>query len=219
MIFYIIGGVVLLVILLILAGIGIFVAATYNRFVKLRNSVKNSFAQIDAQLQRRFDLIPNLVETVKGYASHEKNLLSNVEASREGYLHAGSNAEKIAMDNRLTSTLKSLFVVSKNYPDLKANATFLNLQEELSETEDKIAFARQFYNDAVTIYNNKLQMFPGNLVAGMFGFREEELFNAVDDADDAPDVDFAVRPAKCPHCMGVIGNEKICPYCGTRVVE
>lgn len=206
------------IIILVLIVMIAFIIVTHNKLVRLRNAVKNSFAQVDAQLQRRFDLVLNLVETVKGYAAHEQNIISKVETSREGYMNAGSNAEKIAMEKRFDSTLKSLFVVTKNYPDLKVNETFLNLQEELSETEDKIAFARQFYNDAVTIYNTNLQMFPGNLIAGMFGFGEEALFNAVDDADDAPEVDFAERPAICPYCTGVIGNEKICPYCGIRVV-
>ena len=180
---WIIGGVVLVAILA-------FVITTYNTLVRLRNKVKNAFAQIDTQLQRRFDLIPNLVETVKGFATHEKELLENVTASRNGYAHASSNGEKMAMNNQLTANLRSLFAVVENYPDLKANTNFLKLQDELSETEDKITYARQFYNDAVTIYNDKIQMFPGNLIAGIFGFREEELFNTDDDAKVAPQVRF-----------------------------
>ena len=183
MIGWIIGGVVLIAVLA-------FVITTYNTLVRLRNKVKNSFAQIDTQLQRRFDLIPNLVETVKGFATHEKELLENVTASRNGYAHATSNGQKMAMNDQLTSSLRSLFAVVENYPDLKANTNFLKLQDELSETEDKITYARQFYNDAVTIYNDKIQMFPGNMVAGIFGFREEELFNTVEDAKEAPKVQF-----------------------------
>ena len=183
---WIIGGVIIVVVIAVLA----FVIKTYNELVRLRNKVKNAFAQIDTQLQRRFDLIPNLVETVKGFATHEKELLENVTASRNGYAHASSNGEKMAMNNQLTSSLRSLFAVVENYPDLKANTNFLKLQDELSETEDKITYARQFYNDAVTIYNDKIQMFPGNIVAGMFGFREEELFNTDDDAKAAPKVQF-----------------------------
>lgn len=179
----IIGIVILVVIIL-------FVIVTYNKLVSLRNKVKNSFAQIDTQLQRRFDLIPNLVETVKGFAEHEKELLENVAASRSGYMNATSNEEKLAMNNQLTSNLRSLFAVAENYPELKANVNFLKLQDELSETEDKISFARQFYNDAVTIYNNKRQMFPGNLVAGIFGFKEEALFDADDKVNEAPKVQF-----------------------------
>lgn len=182
-----IGGIILLVILVVIIG---FVIITYNELVRTRNSVKNSFAQIDTQLQRRFDLIPNLVETVKGFATHERELLENVTASRSGYMSASTNEEKLAMNNQLTSTLKTLFAVSENYPDLKADVNFIKLQDELSETEDKIAYSRQFYNDAVTIYNNKLQMFPGNLVAGMFGFKEEALFATDDEAKEVPKVQF-----------------------------
>jgi len=175
---------------IVIVGIIVFVIATYNKLVQLRNKVKNSFAQIDTQLQRRFDLIPNLVETVKGFADHEKELLENVTASRSGYMNAGSNEEKLAMNQQLTSTLKTLFAVAENYPDLKANTNFLKLQDELAETEEKVAFSRQFYNDSVTIYNNQIQMFPGNIVAGMFGFTEEALFNSDEDAKDAPKVQF-----------------------------
>ena len=183
MIGWIIGAVVVVAVLA-------FVIVTYNNLVLLRNKVKNSFAQIDTQLQRRFDLIPNLVETVKGFATHEKELLENVAASRSGYMNATSNGEKLAMNNQLTSTLRSLFAVVESYPELKSNTNFLRLQDERSETEDKITYSRQFYNDAVTIYNNKIQMFPSNLVAGMFGFREEELFNTDDEAKEAPRVQF-----------------------------
>ena len=183
MIGWIIGGVVVVAIVA-------FVITTYNTLVRLRNKVKNAFAQIDTQLQRRFDLIPNLVETVKGFATHEKELLENVTASRSGYMNASTNGEKMAMNNQLTAGLRSLFAVAENYPDLKANANFLKLQDELSETEDKVTYARQFYNDAVTIYNDKIQMFPGNMVAGIFGFREEELFNTDDAAKEAPRVQF-----------------------------
>ena len=183
MIGWIIFGVIVVAVL-------IFVITTYNELVRLRNKVKNSFAQIDTQLQRRFDLIPNLVETVKGFATHEKELLENVAASRSGYMNASSNGEKLAMNNQLTAGLRSLFAVAESYPELKANVNFLNLQEELSETEDKIAYARQFYNDAVTIYNDKIQMFPGVMVAAILGFREEELFNTEVEAKAAPHIRF-----------------------------
>ncbi|MBQ8188373.1 MAG: LemA family protein [Lachnospiraceae bacterium] len=178
---------IIVVILVVIVG---FVIATYNELVQLRNKVKNSFAQIDTQLQRRFDLIPNLVETVQGFASHEKELLENVTASRSGYMNAGTNQEKLAMNNQLTAGLRSLFAVAESYPELKSNTNFLNMQEELSDTEDKIMFSRQFYNDAVTMYNNKIQMFPGSLVAGMFGFTEEELYDADEKANEAPRVKF-----------------------------
>ncbi len=178
---------IIVVILVVIVG---FVIATYNELVQLRNKVKNAFAQIDTQLQRRFDLIPNLVETVQGFASHEKELLENVTASRSGYMNAGTNQEKLAMNNQLTAGLRSLFAVAESYPELKSNTNFLNMQEELSDTEDKIMFSRQFYNDAVTMYNNKIQMFPGSIIAGMFGFVEEELYDADEKANEAPRVKF-----------------------------
>ncbi len=181
------GVIVCVVVLLVVV---LFVAAIYNTLVIARNRVKNSFAQVDTQLQRRFDLIPNLVETVKGFATHEKELLENITASRSGYMNASSTEEKLEMNNQLTSTLKTLFAVAENYPELKANENFSKLQAELSDTEDKVTYSRQFYNDAVTIYNNKIQVFPNNLVAGIFGFREEVLFNADDATKVAPKVQF-----------------------------
>lgn len=216
-----------IIILVIVVALAAFVITTYNALVKARNRVKNSFAQVDAQIQRRFDLLPNLVDAVKEVASHERALLDNVMASRTGYMNTNNAKEKLAMNNQLNATLRSLFVVSEQYPELKGNTSFLRLQDELSETEDKVTFARQFYNDAVTIYNNKLQMFPGNLIAGMFGFREEELFNVVDEAREAPELfdddeltyDEKKRyPQKCPHCMGVPDGTRYCPYCGAKVV-
>ena len=176
--------------LIILVVIAIWLIATYNGLIQARNKVRNAFAQIDTQLQRRFDLIPNLVETVKGYAAHEKELLENVTASRSGYMNATTAAEKMAADNQLTSTLKTLFAVSENYPELKANENFSKLQDDLKGTEDKVAFSRQFYNDAVTMYNNKLQMFPNNIIAGMFNFKEEDLFKTEEAAKAAPKVQF-----------------------------
>ena len=183
MIGIVIGIVVILVVVL-------FIASTYNTLVKARNRVKNSFAHIDTQLQRRFDLIPTLFETVKGFATHEKALLENVTASRSGYMNAHSTEEKLEMNNQLTSTLKTLFAVTENYPELKADQNFLKLQNELSETEDKVTYARQFYNDAVTIYNNMIQVFPNNLIAGCFGFTEETLFDAEEATKSAPKVQF-----------------------------
>lgn len=178
---------IFLVILIVLVvwGIGV-----YNNLVQGRNKVKNAFAQIDTQLQRRFDLIPNLVETVKGYAKHEQGLLENVTKARSAYMGASSNGEKLAADNELSSTLKTLFAVAENYPDLKANTNYLQLQTELKGTEDKVAFSRQFYNDAVTRYNNSLATFPNNIIAGMFKFSEEELFKTDDGAKAAPKVQF-----------------------------
>lgn len=184
----IIAGIIIIVAVLVL--LFVFVIVTYNNLVVLRNKVKNAFAQVDTQLQRRFDLIPNLVETVQGFASHEKELLENVTASRSGYMSAGSTEERLEANNQLTSTLKTLFAVAENYPELKANTNFLKLQDELTETEEDVAFARQFYNDAVTIYNNKRQMFPSNIIASIFGFKEEALFYSDEEARRAPKVQF-----------------------------
>ena len=178
------------IVLIVVVVIALWLIATYNSLIQARNKVKNAFAQIDTQLQRRFDLIPNLVETVKGYASHEKELLENVTASRSGYMNATTAAEKMAADNQLTSTLKTLFAVSENYPELKANTNFSKLQDDLKGTEDKVAFSRQFYNDSVTKYNDKLLMFPTNIIGSIFGFKEEELFKTDEAAKSAPKVQF-----------------------------
>ena len=224
----VVGIAALLIIVLILVAVAIFVSITYNSLVKARNNVWNSFAQIDVQLQRRFDLLPNLVETVKRYATHEKKIIENVAAARSGYLSAQDAKDKIAVNKQLSSTLKSLYVVSEHYPDLKANQNFMQFQKELAETENKVTFARQFYNDAVTMYNSKLQMFPGNIVARMFGFAEEDLFNMADDdvrtapilfdSDELTDEEKDRYPQKCPHCMGILDGTRNCPYCGARVV-
>lgn len=217
----------IIILLIVVVVLVVYAAVTYNGLVKAKNRVKNSFAQIDAQLQRRFDLLPNLMETVKEVASHEQDLLEKMTASRQGYMNANVAKEKLAMNTQLNSTLRSLSAVSERYPELKGNASFLNLQEELSETEDKVMFARQFYNDAVTMYNNKLQMFPANVIAGMFGFEEEELFNVLDEAREAPQLfdddeltyDEKKRyPQKCPSCNGTPDGTRYCPYCGARLV-
>ena len=168
-------------VLIIIAVIVAWIIVTYNNLVQARNKVRNSFAQVDTQLQRRFDLIPNLVETVKGYSLHENNVLEKITSARSGYMEA---------DNQLTSTLKTLFAVAENYPELKANTNFLHLQDELRATEDKVAFSRQFFNDSVTMYNNSLQLFPSNIIAKLFGFQEEGLFKTEDAARVAPKVQF-----------------------------
>ena len=165
-------GIVIGVIVLI-AG---YVAATYNKLVALRNRVRDQWAQIDVQLKRRFDLIPNLVETVKGYAKHEKETLEAVIQARNTFLRAQTPEEEIASNNQLTGALNKLFALAESYPDLKANQSFLDLQGQLSETEDKIAAARQFYNDTVLMYNNKVEMFPSNIIAGMFKFKAAAFF-------------------------------------------
>ena len=179
--------ILILVVLVIIFGT---VVHMYNRLVNLRNRVKNSYAQIDVQLKRRNDLIPNLVETVKGYASHEKGVLEEVTKARSNVMNASGVKETSAADNQLTGALKTLFAVAENYPDLKANSNFQQLQEQLSDTEDKISYSRQFYNDTVLMYNNACQQFPSNLLAGMFGFKEEEFFEADTSSREVPKVEF-----------------------------
>ncbi len=172
MLLWIILGVALLV---VLYGI-----VQYNGLVRLRNRIESAWSQIDVQLQRRYDLIPNLIETVKGYAAHEKGVFENVTEARSRAMSAEGPAQQAQAENMVTSALKSLFAVAEAYPDLKANQNFALLQEELSGTEGKIAYARQFYNDSVQSYNTKIQTFPSNLVAGSFGFKEREYFEADD---------------------------------------
>src|SRR5262249_18486074 len=150
--------------------------ALYNKLVRQKNQLENSFAQIDTQLQRRYDLIPNLVETVKGYASHEKGVFEAVTAARAATASAQTVDEKAEADNMLTGTLKSLFAVSENYPALKASKNFIELQTELKNTENKIAFARQFYNDSVNKFNNAIVVFPNNIVAGMLRYDKASYF-------------------------------------------
>ncbi len=169
------------IILAIVVILVIAVIVIYNSLVAKRQNVKNAWSQIDVQLQRRFDLIPNLIETVKGYMTHEKEVLEKVTSLRSSWAEANTVAEKSVLDNELSSALKTILAVSENYPDLKANQSFADLQEELRTTENKISFSRQFYNDTVTIYNTKLETFPSNVIASMFGFKEETLFEAESD--------------------------------------
>ncbi len=164
------------IILIILAVAGVFVAGIYNGLVQLRNRCDNSWAQVDVQLRRRYDLIPNLVETVKGYAQHEKETFQKVTEARAQALNAGNVQEQGQAENMLTGALKSLFAVSESYPELKANQNFMMLQEELAGTESKIAYSRQFYNDTVMKFNTKQQVFPSNIIANMFNFQEKEYF-------------------------------------------
>ena len=163
----------------------LYVVVTYNGLVRLRNRIQNAWAQIDVQLRRRYDLIPNLVETVKGYATHEKGTFESVTQARANAINAQGPAAQAQAENMISGALKSLFAVSEDYPDLKANQNFLSLQEELSGTEGRIAYARQYYNDAVLRLNTKIQSFPSNLLAGMFGFKEHEYFEA-DDTSRGP---------------------------------
>lgn len=179
--------IVIIVALIIIIGTFIHM---YNNLVGLRNLVKNSYSQIDVQLKRRNDLIPNLVETVKGYAAHEKGVLEEVTKARTSVMNASTVEETSAADNQLSGALKSLFAVAENYPDLKANSNFQQLQYELTDTEDKIAYSRQFYNDAVMKYNNACQQFPSSMMAKLFNFKEEEFFQAPESETAVPEVNF-----------------------------
>ena len=156
--------------------LGLFLIITYNGLVKLRQRVQNAWSQVDVQLKRRYDLIPNLVNTVKGYATHEKETFENVTRARTMAMGAGTVADQSQAENMLSGALKTLFAVAENYPDLKANTNFVKLQDELTDTESKIAFSRQFYNDIVQKFNTKIELFPTNLVAGMLGFQKADYF-------------------------------------------
>jgi LemA protein len=183
--------IVLLVLIALVVVVGLWVLGMYNGLVRLKNRIESAWSQIDVQLQRRYDLIPNLVETVKGYASHEKDTLERVIQARNQAMSAQGVANQAQAENVITGALKSLFALSEAYPDLKANQNFLALQEELSGTEGKIAYARQFYNEAVQTYNTKTQTFPSALVAGRFGFKQREYFEADDTSRGPVKVDFS----------------------------
>ena len=181
----------LIVIVVIVVILAIALIGMYNNLVRMRNRVDNAWAQVDVQLQRRLDLIPNLVETVKGYASHESGTLQAVTEARTAAMSATTPEDRAEAENMLTGALKTLFAVSEAYPDLKASTNFLDLQAQLSETEDKIIYMRQSYNDTVMKYNNGIQTFPAVIFAGMFGFKERELLAADEAAATAPQVSFS----------------------------
>ena len=169
------------IILAVVAVIIIAIIGIYNGLVQARMRVDNAWSQIDVQLQRRFDLIPNFVETVKGYMTHEKETFEKISALRTSWANASSVSEKAQLDGELSSTLKTIMAVSESYPELKANQNFSELSEELRNTENKISFSRQFYNDTVTMYNTKIQVFPSNIIAGMFNFTARDLFKSESD--------------------------------------
>ena len=162
--------------LIIIVALILWIISIYNSLVKSKLKVDNAWSQIDVQLQRRFDLIPNFVETVKGYMKHESETFEKIAALRTSWANSSSVGEKAKLDSELSGTLKTIMAVSENYPELKANTNFSELSEELRNTENKISFSRQFYNDSVTMYNTKLELFPSNIVAGMFNFKSRELF-------------------------------------------
>lgn len=178
-------------VLVVLAIVVVWVVGLYNGLIRLRNVVKNAWSQIDVQLKRRHDLIPNLVETVKGYAGHEKSTLENVTKARNQAVQAEGPQAQGQAEGMLSQALGRLMVVVEQYPDLKANQNFLGLQEELSSTENRIGFARQAYNDSVMTYNTRIQSFPANIIAGMFSFKDAEFFEIEDEAArEVPKVQF-----------------------------
>ena len=183
-------GIAMLVLLGIVVVFALWIIAIYNRLVGLRNRIQNSWSQIDVQLNRRYELIPNLVETVKGYAKHEKEVFENVSKARSAMMSAQGVQQQGEAQNMITDALKSLFAVAEAYPELKANENFMMLQEELSGTANKIAYAQQFYNDQVMIYNTLIQSFPANMIANNLGFREHEYFPMEAAAREPVKVDF-----------------------------
>lgn len=179
---------------IILIGIAVvlvlYLVGMYNGFIILRTRIQEALSGIDVQLKRRADLIPNLVETVKGYAKHEKEVFENVTKARASMMSAGSLKEKAEANNQMSGALKSLFAVAEAYPDLKANTNFQDLQRQLEDTEDKVSFSRQFYNSNVLEFNSKVQLFPGSIIAGMFGFKLAEFFAASEEERKKIEVKF-----------------------------
>ena len=181
----------MLVFLIVVVVIAAWVVAIYNGLVVLRNRFENAWSQIDVQLKRRTDLIPNLLETVKGYAAHEKEVFTKVTEARSALVNAQGVQDQAQANNMLTGALKTLFAVAENYPELKANQNFMMLQEELSGTESKIAYARQFYNDTILKYDNKREKFPSNIIANLFGFKDKEYFEVAETDREPVKVDFS----------------------------
>lgn len=169
---------ILIIVIAVVVIIGLFIVGNYNSLVSLRNKVKDQWAQIDVQLKRRADLIPNLVETVKGYAKHEKSTFEEVIKARNTFVSAKTPEEEMKASGEVSQAISKLFALAEAYPELKANENFISLQNDLKDTEDKIAYSRQFYNDNVMIYKNKIEMFPSNIIANMFNFKQEPFFEA-----------------------------------------
>ena len=182
-------GAMLWVVIVLGVIIVLWFVLTYNSFVRLRNRIENSWAQIDVQLKRRYDLIPNLVESVKGYMKHEKTVLTEITKARTSLI-TGDLKDRAQASNQITEALKTIFAVAENYPKLKASKNFLQLQEELSGTESKIAYSRQFYNDSVLVFNQKVQSLPSNILANMFAFKEKEYFEIEEEAKKPVKVKF-----------------------------
>ena len=185
------GYIILGIVIILIALLVFYIVYAYNKLVKARNRVNTQWAQIDVQLTRRTDLIPNLLETVKGYASHEKEIYEKIAAARSAIGAASSPGQAMTANDRLSGLLPSLFAVAEGYPELKADSSFVGLQSGLKETEDKIAFARQFYNDTVLIYKDKTRQFPSSIVAKIFGFKDESYYAATDEKKDAVKISFS----------------------------
>jgi len=188
----------ILIVVGVIALLVLFVISMYNRFVQLRNRIDNAWAQLDVQLRRRYDLIPNLVETVKGYASHERETFERVTQARAGAAAARTVEEQAQAENVLTQALRQLFAVAEAYPELRANENFQQLQAELAQTEGQIATARQIYNDTVLMYNNAIQTFPGVVFAGMFNFAKREFLEIEEESRGPVDVSFRDMPGREP---------------------
>lgn len=178
------------IIIFLILGFIAYIWLTYNSLITLRERIKEALSGIDVQLKRRADLIPNLIETVKGYAKHEKEVFENVTKARSALMSAGSLPDKAQANDMLTGALKSLFAVAESYPELKASDNFKSLQDELSDTEDKVSYSRQFYNSNVLAFNTKIQTFPASIIASQFGFKSFDFFQAEEEAKNAPKVKF-----------------------------
>ena len=185
-----IGTIIIIVVVALLLIVVFYAIGVYNKLINARNKVNDQFAQIDVQLKRRSDMIPNLVETVKGYAKHEENTFKEVVEARNRMNSANGINEELEASNQITTALNKLFALAESYPELKANTNFMSLQNDLKDTDDKLSFARQFYNDTVLNYNNLREQFPSNIIAGMFKFKEIDFFKAEDKDKEVPKVKF-----------------------------
>ena len=185
-----IGTIIIIIVVGVLLILVFYAIGVYNNLINARNKAKDQFSQIDVQLKRRSDMIPNLVETVKGYAKHEENTFKEVIEARNKMNTAGNINEELEASNAITGALNKLFALSEAYPELKSNENFLSLQKDLKETEDKLSYARQFYNDSVLMYNNTREKFPSNIVANIFGFKEINFFKASEKEKEVPNVKF-----------------------------
>lgn len=198
----------------------VFTTKTHNKLIRLRNKVDNSSAHVEVQLQRRFDLIPNLVEVVKGTALHEQQMIKDLSLLLQKYASASNYSERFTVNDELSQQLNAIYRKVEEYPNIKNNKNFLLLQEQLAEIEEDISFARQFYNDAVTIYNNAIMSYPSNLIAKKYGFEKCKPFNAVKGAENAPQFRFSPlksNETRCAHCGAVLNpNAAHCQYCGTH---